>query len=91
MQRGIVIKQKIFVPYRVNGQGFKKPFTFSANEKEVTILEIQFRYVTCMVVTRLCKYFGQLFIPIQVIQGNYGVLMQVNNPNGEVFERVYTV
>ena len=69
MQRGIVIKWK-FVPYRVNGEGFKKPFTFSANEKEYTILEIQFRYVTCMVVTRLCKNFGQLFISLQVIQGD---------------------
>ena len=42
---------------------------------QYTDLEIQFRSVKCVVVTRLRKNFEQLFIPSQAIQGDYSVFM----------------
>ena len=47
----------------------------AGNKKESTILEIQFRYVTCTVVTRCRQNFEQRFIPIYAIQGDYSVFM----------------
>ena len=40
-----------------------------------TVLKIQFRSVKCTVVPRMPKNFEQLFIPIQVTQGDYSVQM----------------
>ena len=44
-------------------------------KKWYTVLEIQFRFVKCTIVTRIHKNFEQLFISVQVIKGDYSVLM----------------
>ena len=90
MQRSIVITQKIFVPYRVNGQGFKKPFTFSANEKEAT----RFRDSV-----PVCNMHGcyQIMQKFRATFHSYPSdtrrleCVDVNNPLQKVFKRVYTI
>ena len=43
--------------------------------KQYKVLETEFRSVKYTVITKICKNFEQLFIPIQVILGDYSVLI----------------
>ena len=50
-------------------------FSSFENKCQYTVLEIQFRSVKYMFVTRIPKNFEQLIIPVQAIKGDYSVLM----------------
>ena len=81
----------VFVPALSGMSGnSEKKIILQTNKQllQYTVLEIHFRSLKYMVVTRIRKHFEQPSIPIQAIQGDS---VDVNNPLQTVFKRVYTV
>ena len=60
----------------VAGANFKRELVaIVIHKKRIHFLEFQFRSVKCTAVTTLRKNFEQIFIPIQVIEGDHSELM----------------